>query len=71
MGGSELAAHLNRNGHVADNGEPYVIPGRGIYHAISSAYSWVESKLGEPEAAHVANAYVDKYGEPAWKSKEE
>ena len=67
MSGEELAEHLNRNGILTENGQPYS-GGRGTYRLIAGTWEWLHDELMlEGGASKVAEAFVTQDGEYAYK----
>jgi|HubBroStandDraft_6_1064221.scaffolds.fasta_scaffold735665_1 hypothetical protein len=60
----ELADHLNRNGFRAEIGNKFVA-GKGLGNLVGAAYDFIKDAVAEEEARKVADAYVDRNGEPA------
>ena len=68
MSGDELAAHLNRNSLLTENGTTYAGL-RGTYHLVNEVWKWLQHDLGlEDEAKKVALSFVLPSGEYAWES---
>ncbi len=63
---SELIDHLNTNNIKTDSGEAYKA-GRGVASLVDSVYDCVKEEKGKDNAGKVADAFVDRDKEHAWK----